>query len=894
MLEPLPLSTQIRCETSPTAADRLRNSRPAAILDSLPANIAFLDAAGVIVAVNESWRRFAMIREFDKPARGVGSNYLTACDRVTGVESLPASRAASGIRSVLRGESEQFSMEYVMELPSGDAWYLLWVTPVRDGNPEGNPSGPPNGASVMHLDITARKSDESIAWRFAAAMDSLADAVFLVDRTSMALTYVNDAACQLHGLSRQQLLRLKPWEVMSTTRTALEAKYDRLVTGDGSGDAEETLWRRPDGTQLWIEIRRCAHCIDGLVSVVVLVRDITARRLADSRIRHLNRVYAILSGINTLIVRVRNREELFREACRIPVEQGGFPACWIGIVDRETGRLVPAASAGMSLPYRAALAEMLLHGPPDALEPSYVISAVREKRIRLCNDSRNDEHVLAGEQHALHGIRSFAILPLIVADEAVGVLGLYAAETDFFHEDELRLLSELAGDVSFAIDHIDKQERLDYLAYYDSLTGLPNRRLFLDRLAQFVRCADVSGRKLAVCVADLERFRNINDSLGRSAGDCLLRQLAEWLVNHFGDAVAVGRLDSDHFAVALPDVDSEDATARTVEKLINSVVAHDFHLDASVYRLALKVGVAMFPDDGTEADVLFKNAGAALTKARAGRDRYLFYAQRMTETVAGRLGMENQLRQALEREEFVLHYQPKMHLASGQVLGAEALLRWNDPRTGLVPPGRFIPVLEETGLIFDVGRWVLRRAIEDHVRWRGAGYPGVRIAVNVSPLQLRHPGFVADIERFAGKDDGVAAGLELEITESLIMEDVKLSIAALEVIRGIGLTIAIDDFGTGYSSLSYLAKLPVDTLKIDRAFVLDMTAGQSGVSLVSSIINLAHSLELNVVAEGVETIEQARILQSLTCDEAQGYLYSEPLPAACFEEKYLLAPSNIL
>jgi EAL domain-containing protein (putative c-di-GMP-specific phosphodiesterase class I) len=284
---------------------------------------------------------------------------------------------------------------------------------------------------------------------------------------------------------------------------------------------------------------------------------------------------------------------------------------------------------------------------------------------------------------------------------------------------------------------------------------------------------------------------------------------------------------------------------------------------------------------------LFRRAEAALKKAKASGERYLFYTQKMTEAVAGKLTLENQLRQALDKEEFVLHYQPKVSLESGKVTGAEALIRWNDPQMGLVPPGRFIPILEETGLIHEVGRWALRKSIEDYLRWRGAGLPAVRIAVNVSPLQLRNRAFIAEIEQAISIDAHAAAGLELEITESLIMEDVKHSIASLQAIRAMGVTIAIDDFGTGFSSLSYLAKLPVDTLKIDQSFVTDMTAGPEGLALVSTIIKLAHSLKVKAVAEGVETEEQSRLLQLLDCDEMQGFFFAQPAPAEVFEARFL-------
>jgi EAL domain-containing protein (putative c-di-GMP-specific phosphodiesterase class I) len=297
----------------------------------------------------------------------------------------------------------------------------------------------------------------------------------------------------------------------------------------------------------------------------------------------------------------------------------------------------------------------------------------------------------------------------------------------------------------------------------------------------------------------------------------------------------------------------------------------------------------MYPNDGLDADSLFKNAEAALKNAKGSAERCLFYANSMNARVAEKLALENRLRRALDNQEFVLHYQPKIVLASGAVSACEALLRWNDPDVGLVPPGKFIPVLEETGLIFEVGRWALRQALADRLRWRAVQPTGLRIAVNVSPQQLRNRGFVAELQQLIGGDAQAAAGLELEITEGMIMHDIENSIATLQSIRAMGITIAIDDFGTGFSSLSYLAKLPVDTLKIDRSFVNDMTSGPIGLALVSTIITLAHSVELTVVAEGVELEEQARLLRLLKCDEIQGFIFSKAVPADEFEARFLTA-----
>jgi len=622
-----------------------------------------------------------------------------------------------------------------------------------------------------------------------------------------------------------------------------------------------------------------------VIGIASVGEDITDRRQAEDRIAYLNRVYAVLSGINSLIVRVRDRAELFRDACRIATTEGGFPLAMMGMVDRREMKIVPVALEGEDPRVVAAIQAIL--SVSDGSVNTMVEEAIRTKTPAIANDSQNDPRVAFREKHAELGCGSMVMLPLIVANEVAGVLALYAREKQFFHEEEMKLLTELAGDIGFAIDHIETRERFDYLAYYDPITGLANRNLFLDRLAQHMRSAVTGGQQLGLLLIDLERFKNINDTLGQPAGDALLRQVADWLMQTVGDADLLTRFGADHFAVVLPNVRHEDEVGRQVERILDAFINHPFHLNDGVFRIAAKVGIALFPHDGTDAATLFKHAEVALKKAKVGGDRYLFYAQRMTETVAGRLTLENQLREALDREEFVLHYQPKVNVATGQLAGAEALIRWNDPATGLVPPARFIPILEETGLIYEVGRWALHRAIEDYLRWIRAGLAAVRIAVNVSSLQLRHRDFVADVQLAVGIDPAAAAGLELEITESMVMQDFKHNIASLHAIRALGVGIAIDDFGTGFSSLSYLAKLPVDTLKIDRTFIIDMEAGREGSALVATIISLARALKLKVVAEGVETPEQLRLLRSLHCDEFQGYLFGKPVSVEIFEAKYL-------
>jgi diguanylate cyclase (GGDEF)-like protein len=623
-----------------------------------------------------------------------------------------------------------------------------------------------------------------------------------------------------------------------------------------------------------------------------VARDRTERKEAEDKLKRLNRLYAMVTGISALMVRVRDRADLFNRACQTAVEHGEFEMAWIAVVDHGENRIVPVAWAGHD---EAAMATIKSHfaSSEGTLEGNTLAARViKENAPVVSNDVQKDKSLIFGKMHTQSGVRSLAVLPLIVSGNSIGVLTLYTSKPEFFDGAGMLLLTELAGNIAFAVDHLDRQERLDRLVNYDTLTGLANRRSFLERVAQYMLSAADAGHKMAVFLIDLERFKKLNDSLGRPAGDALLKQIAEWLGQNVENVNLVARLDADHFAVVLPKVAYEANVARLLEKMIAAFMKHEFSLNDAVYRMAAKIGVAVFPDDGTDADTLYNNAEAALKKAKASRDRYLFYAQKMTETVALSLGIENRLRRALEREEFVLHYQPKVSIVSGKLTGAEALIRWNDPVSGLTLPGRFIPLLEETGLIHEVGRWALRKAIEDYQRWRKDGLPAVRIAVNVSPLQLRNQHFVAEIQEAISVAADAAAGLQLEITESVIMQDVNHSIGSLLAIRSLGVTIAIDDFGTGFSSLSYLAKLPVDTLKIDRSFV-EMVSAPGGLTLVSVIINLAHALKLNTVAEGVETEEQLVQLRSLGCDEMQGYLFGRPVPVEIFEQKYMSVSRSV-
>ena len=660
-------------------------------------------------------------------------------------------------------------------------------------------------------------------------------------------------------------------------REALRAKSIEAGATGRRVDIEYRL--RREGAE-WIHVRQVIEPLGGQPDPgsaerwFCTLQDITDQKRAEERIKRLNRVYAMLSGINTLIVRVRQREELYREACRMAVEAGQFRMAWIGVVDQQSGLVKPVASAGEVGDFFESAPLAVIENKPGG--HGLAGRAIRGKKPMLSNDIRNDPQRLMRKELDERGINSLAVIPLIVGDEAIGVLALYAAEVDVFDNEEMRLLLELAGDISFALGHIEKAEKLEYLAYYDPLTGLANRSLFLERLQQKVIAAGSSQRKLAVSIVDIERFKAINDAYGRQAGDELLRQLADRIKSAGPDPTRVARIGPDHFAI-VSDVENEDDVGRLTEQRLATCLGPAFRLSGRELRLSARVGIAMYPGDGGHAEALFANAEAALKKAKATGERYLFFAPAMTERIHENLSLENKLREALDKEEFVLHYQPKVDVENRGIVGVEALIRWQSPELGLVPPMKFIPLLEETGLILQVGSWALRRAALDHRAWAERGLKPPRVAVNVSPIQLRQRDFVRDVEHAIMK--GIApAGIDLEITESLIMQDIHATIEKLILLRKLGVQVAIDDFGTGYSSLSYLAKLPVQTLKIDRSFVIAMLEDPNTTTLVHTMITLAHSFQLKVVAEGVESEDQANMLRLLGCDQMQGYLFSKPVP----------------
>jgi len=600
----------------------------------------------------------------------------------------------------------------------------------------------------------------------------------------------------------------------------------------------------------------------------------------QERIARLTRMLQMQSGINAAVLRIRDREDLLREACRLALQVGGYEYAMISLVAPDGRHAQPWYRLGMA----ADIIKKLDFPISDGTEPdtSLVGRALRTGEITISTDLTKTEPPVAERQELLDlGFHSVVALPLTVDGTRIGVLSLASRESDLLSDEELRLLQDIIANLSFALQYRQKETTVQYLAYYDPLTGLAKRGLFCERLDLLLQNRLGPEGAPTVVAFDVMNLSNVNDSFGRHVGDLLLQRVAERLKHHVDDDERLGYLGGGTF-VMLPS--ESEVSADNVTMLLENTVFRDvFNIEGRAIRTSFKSGLARFPLDGEDAGTLTQRAEAALKQAKESGEQYLHYQIQMHSDIAERLALEHKLRITLDENQFLLHYQPQINVATGRIESVEALLRWHDPSEGLMHPALFLPVLESSGMIVPVGEWALHEAVKDWRRWRALGLGPVRVAVNVSVQQVRRRTFVEHVLAATSDCGEDGRGIDLEITETGLLHDMEGASRKLRELRSAGMRIAIDDFGTGYSSLGLLSKLPVDVLKIDRSFISGLPTDRASVTLVSSIIGLASAFNLAVVAEGVETLGQLDTLRRLRCDYSQGYLHSRPVPAAELE-----------
>jgi diguanylate cyclase (GGDEF)-like protein len=606
---------------------------------------------------------------------------------------------------------------------------------------------------------------------------------------------------------------------------------------------------------------------------------------AQLELYRVKMMFAALNATNEAILRASTREVMFAAVGGAAIQAGTFTSCVIGLLGPDTSRLEIQAVAGTAAAVVGPLPIRVGPGYSHGLGISEV--ALRTGEACVANDYLADPRAsrLAADVLA-RGVRSCAALPLMRGGAAVGVMLFGASERNAFPPDVVPLMRRLADNVAFAMESFDRAEQkaraeaqIEHLASHDALTDLPNRVELTRRLRIAIEVSRESRRKLAVLFIDIDRFKTINDSLGHDAGDALLIEIANRLRESLGAGGSVGRIGGDEFVAILPDMrDRQDIEARARAALF--AIGEPFWLAGVECRPTASIGVAVCPDDAEEETSLTQKADEAMYAAKeSGKNDVRFHVARATPRTLGALELETRLRHALDRDEFALHYHPKVDAATGAITGLEALLRWTTPDLGAIAPSEFIPLAEATGLIVPIGRWALREACARGAEWRRRGLNPPPISVNMSPRQFMDPNLIAIVDSALRDAGAPGSSLQLEITETMMMGDAERAIAALVEIRRRGVSVAIDDFGAGYSSMSLMKKLPIDTLKIDRSFIRDLPLDVEDKAIVRAIIRMGKALGLRLVAEGVETEAQAEFLRRNHCDELQGFLFSRPLPA---------------
>jgi diguanylate cyclase (GGDEF)-like protein len=605
---------------------------------------------------------------------------------------------------------------------------------------------------------------------------------------------------------------------------------------------------------------------------------------ADEQKERLARMLVSLSATNEAIMRAKSRGELFDLVCESVAKGAKFTSTCIALAQPDSDYLDLVAVAGPTAENtrRVRLSRNADHPEGRGLSGT----AFRSAEACITNDYLNDRRGIAFHPIVRSdGAKSGAAFPLKVGGDIIGIMLFLSAERHTFTHEFAELLQRLADNVSFALENFDRadekhqaDERIEYLASHDSLTGLPNREMFNGLLRHSINVARRHDQRFALLFIDLDRFKIINDSLGHDAGDMLLIEIANRLRGALRSGDVVARLGGDEFVVILGEA-SDRGDVERIAGVLLALLSEPMQLGGHECHITASIGIAMFPDNGSDAQTLTKSADMAMYLAKEdGKNGFRFSSGEVKAHSIERLKLETELRRAMERDQFSLHYQPKVDMESGQITGVEALLRWTHPQLGQVTPAQFIPLAEETGLIVPIGRWVLKQACAQNMAWQRRGLRPVSMAVNLSPRQFADEHLLGDIDEALLASGMSPVLLQLEVTESMVMRNVARAVRLLDAIQSRGIRLAIDDFGTGYSSMSLMKQFPIDTIKIDRSFVRDLPRDSEDQAIAQAIISMGKALGMTVVAEGVETAAQQAFLRDHHCDEMQGYLFSQPVP----------------
>ncbi len=639
----------------------------------------------------------------------------------------------------------------------------------------------------------------------------------------------------------------------------------------------EEKFIRLDGRVIDVEVTAIPATHQGKAATQVIVKDITERKRAEQALHARERQQAVVAELGQRALASTELSTLMDDAVVLVAQA----------LEVEYCKILELLPDGETLLLRAGV--------------GWMEGLVGQATIGTESDSQAGYTLLSNEPIVVEDLRTesrFSGPPLLFDHQVVsglsvvisgggrpfGVFGIHTSERRTFSEDDIHFLQAAANVLAAAIQRKQAEEAAQHLAYHDALTGLPNRTLFEDRLTVALAQAHRKEQSVAVMFLDLDRFKIVNDTVGHTFGDQLLQNVAERLNGLLREGDTVARMGGDEFTVLLPEVTQAGDAVEIAERILETL-RQPWRINNREFHVTTSIGIAIYPSDGEDAESLIRNADTAMYRAKEqGRDKFELFTAAMNASMVERLALENSLRRGLERDEFVVHYQPQVNIRSGRIVGNEALVRWQHPERGLVSPMEFIPVAEETGLIVPLGAWVLQTACAQNAAWQQAGHAPMPVAVNLSARQFQQRDLLDTVTQALEESGMDPQYLILEITEGVAMHDAESTATTLRALREMGIQIAIDDFGTGHSSLSYLKRFPVSALKIDRSFVRDLTIDPEDAAITAAIIAMAKSLKLKVIAEGVESEEQLAFLKEHGCDEMQGFLFSKPVPAPALEK----------
>jgi diguanylate cyclase (GGDEF)-like protein/PAS domain S-box-containing protein len=828
----------------------------------LPEHVCIVDADSIVRSVDDAWPIYAETNYAGPDRIFVGCNYLLGCESNSGPSRKHAAAFASGLRSLLSGRTDHFTIEYACKSLTAQHWIEARISRLPGAMPQ---------IAIIHRDVTARHRVDQELQRLRSLLSATDDAIILVDPITRAVVDVNDATVRLLGRERSSYPSIPLEMLFPETGADARSVYSSLLSGYPSADPFETALQHADTGHVAVEIRPREVRFGEQTLIALVTSDIRERRRVELLLRRQALQHHLLAQFGQLALENPPLNVLTTRATELLRSGLDVELCRMLTFCVEDHILVQVAGAG----WDEGWAQQPAFDAEAETEDHFVIGT---REAVIVHDFESGSRFPPSPILAAHRVRSAVEVLICGKEGAYGLIGAYARAPGCFDTESANFVRSVANTLAAAIDRGRGDEQLTRLAQFDSLTGLPNRSLYLDRLGQTLVESERDKRPVAVLFVDVDHFKDVNDTLGHSVGDQLLVQIADRLRAEVRPGDTVGRLGGDEFTVTLAHLGHDEDAGAVAKRIVESIGAR-YQLGAHSVHVSASVGVSLYPNDGHDANALLKCADTAMYRAKeSGRSTYQFYLPKMNDRAVVRMKLEGELRGALERGEYLLHYQPRVSLQSGEISGLEALLRWQPAADRLVAPEEFIPSLEESGLIVPVGEWVIASVCAQIGRWRQDGIKQVPVAVNLSARQFRHIDIDAAIGSILSTNAIDPALLELDLTESTLMTDSEAAIQSLRNLKARGIRVAVDDFGTGYSSLMYLKRFPIDYLKIDRGFIRMVTSDSDSAEIAIAITNLAHSLKLKVIAEGVETRNQLEFLRANGCDEMQGNYYSKALP----------------